>query len=125
MSTPKRILDVGQCGWDAQMNKQLLTQLCPCVIDQAHTKAEALSLASANSYDLILVNRLLDRDRSPGLDVLVELLAAQPHLQIMLVSGFPEAQAAALKAGALQGFGKAELNSPQTEELLKAALSSS
>ena len=40
----------------------------------------------------------------------------------MLVSNYPEWQQAAIAAGALPGFGKAELNRAETREKLAAVL---
>jgi len=91
----------------------------------ADTRDQALSLAEQHAYDLILVNRILARDRSPGMDVITALLGAQPGLHVMLVSDKPDAQAEAVKAGAIPGFGKARLDSDQTEQLLRTILSES
>jgi hypothetical protein len=40
----------------------------------------------------------------------------------MLVSDLPDAQQEALKAGAVEGFGKSELGSPRLAEHVKQAL---
>jgi hypothetical protein len=40
----------------------------------------------------------------------------------MLVSNYPDAQAAAVAAGALPGFGKRELGSARIPELIRSAL---
>jgi len=126
MSAPdKRILDVGQCGVDGPRLRRFLSREFNCTIDQADTRDQALSLAEQHAYDLILVNRILARDRSPGMDVITALLGAQPGLHVMLVSDKPDAQAEAVKAGAIPGFGKARLDSDQTEQLLRTILSES
>ena len=123
MPASKRILDVGQCKIDGPRIGRLLTNEFNCTVDHAHSKEEALSFAAANHYDLVLVNRLLDRDRSPGIDVIAALRAAHPTLRLMLVSDRPDAQQQAAKLGALSGFGKSALESPETEELLRSTLS--
>jgi DNA-binding NarL/FixJ family response regulator len=126
MSAPtKRILDVGQCGVDGPRLRRFLAREFNVTIDQADTKDHALSLAEKNAYDLILVNRILNRDRSPGMDVITALLAAQPGLKVMLISDKPDAQDQAVEAGAIRGFGKARLDSDDTEQLLRAILSES
>jgi hypothetical protein len=43
-------------------------------------------------------------------------------MKMMLVSNYPDAQAAAEKAGALPGFGKRDIGSPRVKELLRDAL---
>jgi two-component system chemotaxis response regulator CheY len=122
MPPSKRILDVGQCIMDGPRLGRFLTREFHCSVDRAHTKDEALTLAATHPYNLALVNRVLDRDRSPGLDVIAALRAAHPTLPVMLVSDFPDAQAQATSLGALPGFGKSALESPQTQDLLRAAL---
>jgi hypothetical protein len=44
------------------------------------------------------------------------------QIPVLLVTNFPEYQAAAVEAGAVQGFGKDQLNQPQTVENLKKYL---
>ncbi len=44
---------------------------------------------------------------------------------MMLVSNYPDAQAAAVANGALPGFGKREIGSPRVIELIKGALEAS
>ena len=66
-----------------------------------------------------------DRDAtgSGGLDIIKELVADEKFTApLMLVSNYPESQAEAVAAGAVQGFGKAELDKPSTLEMLGAYL---
>jgi len=76
--------------------------------------------------DLLLFNRVLDYgfDDTEGVAVIRKLRAAHPGLKMMLVSNYPEAQAEALAAGALPGFGKREMSSPRVTELLREATQS-
>ncbi len=118
-----RILDVGQCGLDHGSISRHLTRAYHAEVADASTAAEALKTLRAGKFDLVLVNRLLDRDGSPGLD-LIRALKADPDLAdlpVMLVSNYPEAQREAQSLGALPGFGKADLRSP-TIPALQVAL---
>jgi len=118
----KRILDVGQCGVDGPRIGRFLTRTLGYAVDRAHSREQAVGLAAANHYDLVLVNRVLDRDRSSGLEVIAALRAADPGLKVMLVSDLEGAQVEAVKLGALRGFGKAELETAETEEIIRAAV---
>lgn len=115
MGKPKhRILDVGQCKFDHGNICRTLTNAFDVDVDLAHTAGEAMEAVKSESYDLILVNRILDADGSPGLD-LIRLLttdAATRKIPVMLVSNSAEAQDAAVTLGARRGFGKDELDSP-------------
>jgi CheY-like chemotaxis protein len=109
---PKRILSIGQCGADHYSISTFLQAHVDCVeIDPVHSAKEAIEALKAKPYDLVLVNRRLDWDGSPGLDIIRRMkadadLAAVP---VMLVSNHADAQKQAKDAGALSGFGKANL----------------
>jgi DNA-binding NarL/FixJ family response regulator len=122
MPDQPRILDVGQCGIDGPRIRRLLTSELHATVDRADTKTQALAFAAKNPYALVLVNRILNADRSPGLDVIDALKTQHPDLQIMLVSDQPDAQQQAQSRGALPGFGKSTLDSEETIDLLRNAL---
>ncbi|WP_435021636.1 response regulator [Tundrisphaera sp. TA3] len=119
-----RILDVGQCSYDHGSISRHLSAAYGAEVARAQSAAEALKAAKGGGFDLILINRQLDRDGSPGVDV-IRALKADPDLAdvpVMLVSNFPEAQAEAQALGALPGFGKADLRAGHVATL-DAALS--
>lgn len=120
----KRVLDVGQCSPDHWSIKHLVEGELGGELVQAHHLADALELLRGGGFDLVLVNRKLDADYSDGLEV-IRQIKADPQLAgtpVMLVSNYPESQAAAVAAGAEPGFGKAELRTAATREKLAAAL---
>ncbi len=120
----KRVLDVGQCRPDHHAMRSVLVSWFGVEVDQAHSAAEALATLDQTHYDLVLVNRLLDVDHSPGLE-LIRAIRREPKLSqipVMLISNQEDAQEAALQAGAVRGFGKAALTHPATQALLKPYL---
>jgi len=123
MSTLK-VLDVGQCDFDHSSISQHLSSHFDVTVERAHSFEEAIKLAGETKFDLVLINRLLDRDRSEGMKILKTLKSdeATSSIPVMLVSNFEDAQTEAVAAGAEQGFGKANLDSETTTELLKKYL---
>ena len=120
----KRVLDVGQCNPDHAAIRRLLERSFQAHVVRTHELLDTLQALREQAYDLILINRKLDIDYSDGMDILQEL-KANPELSaipVMLVTNFPEYQAQAVEAGAVPGFGKDELNQPQTVEKLKKYL---
>lgn len=121
----KRVLDVGQCDYDHGMITKLLSDF-GARVDRVKGLEEAKRALREARYNLVLVNRQLDADASPGVDVIRAIRTdADPALSavpVMLVSNFPEAQEEAVAAGATLGFGKAELNAPETKSRLAAVL---
>jgi two-component system chemotaxis response regulator CheY len=120
----KRVLDVGQCSPDHWSIKHLIEGELGAEIVQAHLQNEALEQLRAGKFDLVLVNRKFDADYSDGLELIraIKADAALATVPVMLVSNYPEYQAEAVAAGALPGFGKAELRQPATKEKLSAIL---
>ena len=84
---------------------------------------EDLHDACDEGADLLLVNREpVGFSPLMGLDLIRELKEEYPDQKVMLVSDFPEAQEEATAAGALPGFGKADLGSPKFEKTIEQAL---
>jgi len=86
----------------------------------AHSSAEAVALLQSHDVDLLLINRILDRDQTDGL-ALIQRIKADPEfatMPCMLISNFDEYQQQAVDAGAEVGFGKQRLQEPATRQLL-------
>jgi two-component system chemotaxis response regulator CheY len=86
--------------------------------------AQSLAGALQAGVDLLLVNRQLDWgfDTTDGVELVKQLRASHAQVKLMLVSNFPEAQQAAVAAGALPGFGKREIGTKRVTEVLHNAL---
>jgi CheY-like chemotaxis protein len=122
-STPQ-ILSVGQCGFDQMMISDYLTDRFNAQVLEANGLDDVLEAMRSTPFDLVLVNRVLDRDGSSGLD-LIRALKKDPETALvpaMLVSDHPDAQHAAGVLGASPGFGKAELHAMETYERIKRVL---
>lgn len=124
--TEKRasVLNVGNCDPDHGMIHRMLTEHFDVDVDRVMFIEQALERMRGRSYDLVLVNRLIFEDGSEG-RTLVRRAKADTALSktpIMLVSNFPEAQAAAVAEGAERGFGKDALFQAETLERLASFL---
>lgn len=120
----KRVLDVGQCDFDHSNISSLLREHFGATVDRAHLANDALELLQENQYDLVLINRLLDRDHTEG-TVLLETIKSNEQLKettVMLVTNFEDHQQRAVESGAALGFGKAELDKPETIQRLSEFL---
>ncbi|MEQ8785157.1 MAG: response regulator [Pirellulaceae bacterium] len=120
----KRVLDVGNCGLDHGNISSLIGRHFTADIFSADSADQALALLRKQAFDLVLVNRKLDRDYSDGLDIIRQIkadeaLAATP---VMLLSNYAQYQDEAIEAGAEPGFGKSQLHQPETVETLRRFL---
>jgi two-component system, chemotaxis family, chemotaxis protein CheY len=121
---PKKIALVGHCGPDSSFLR--------IAVSKAERDATILSVdddtdlkrALDGGVDLLLLNRQLDYgfDTHEGVSLLRKIRASYPSVKAMLVSNYPDAQAAAVAEGALPGFGKREIGTPRVAELLRDAL---
>ncbi|MEM7455905.1 MAG: hypothetical protein AAF456_16255 [Planctomycetota bacterium] len=121
----KRVLSVGQCDADNSSISGLLNENFKVEIVIAHHYEDAVQAARDEKFDLVMVNRLLDKDGSAGMNIVTTLLtdASTSQVPVMLVSNFQDAQREAVSAGAVEGFGKAALRDPETVARLAAYLS--
>jgi DNA-binding NarL/FixJ family response regulator len=121
----KRIALVGHCGADATYLRIAVTRTVKDVVFVRADDHSELNKAIAEGLDLVLLNRRLDWgfETDEGVELIRQLRAEHPNLRLMLVSNYPDAQEAALQAGALPGFGKDDLRGRAADEKLRAALS--
>ena len=116
----KRVLDVGNCVPDHAAIRSLLERTFGAEVVQTHGPEDTLAELQAREFDLVLVNRKLDQDYSDGLDIIKTIKgdAVLANTPVMLITNYEDHQAAAGAVGAVPGFGKLSLTSPQTLERL-------
>ena len=121
---PKKVALIGHCGPDSSYLRMAVMQASKGVNVIGADEREELQKVLEDGVDLLLFNRELGYgfDEEKGVDVIKRLRAENPNLKMMLVTNYPDAQQAAVAAGALPGFGKRELGSPRVVQLLKDAL---
>ena len=78
----------------------------------------------ADGVDLLLVNRAMEHGYSEavGTDYIRKLKAKNPAVKMMLISNYADAQDAAVKEGALPGFGKNAIMAAETKKKLQDAV---
>lgn len=115
----KRVLDVGNCGFDHSAIARYVQREFGAQADAAHDADEALRKAKTGQYAVVLVNRVFDAGGS-GLE-LIQSLKSDPETQslpVMMITNYADHEAKAIAAGAEPGFGKATLHEPQTRQRL-------
>jgi two-component system chemotaxis response regulator CheY len=120
----KKIALVGHCGPDSSFLRMAVSSADRSVQVLAADDASELHTVLEKGVDLLLFNRELPYgfDETLGVNVIKKLRARHPNVKMMLVSNYPDAQDAAVKAGALPGFGKREIGSSRVAQVLREAL---
>ncbi|MGE5610786.1 MAG: hypothetical protein ACM359_16165 [Bacillota bacterium] len=120
----KRVVLVGQCGIDGPMLQSEIESILGSVEVYACNGEGELKEVCDRGVDLVLFNRELNwgfEDRS-GVEAIRKLKGEHPEVKMMLVSDYPEAQAEAVAAGAVPGFGKADVGSARVAEAIGEAI---
>ena len=120
----KRILSVGQCFADHSAIARTLEKYFTAEVVAADDAGEALAHLRQEAFDLVLVNRILDRDGSQGLEFIKQITADESlkRVPVMLVSNYEDNQKQAVASGAVAGFGKAALGQPHMLTRLRQIL---
>ena len=96
----KKVVLVGHCGPDSSYLRMAVTSALRGATVLAADDARELDMLLLQGVDLLLMNRELGWgfDESEGVDVIRAMRARHPNVKMMLVSNYPEAQAAAVAA---------------------------
>lgn len=120
----KNVVLVGHCGADSAYLRIAVQGVAKGVSILSADEETQLNEFIAKGADLLLVNRQIDYGfpTYEGIELIRSLKSAHPSLKTMLVSNYEEAQEAAIKAGALPGFGKREIGTDKVRDRLREAL---
>ena len=120
----KKVVLVGHCGPDSSFLRVTVSKAEAGITVSMADDSRELKAALDGSADLLLLNRELGYgfDQALGVDVIRQFRGSYPNTKFMLVSNYADAQAAALAAGAMPGFGKREIGQPRVAQLIRDAL---
>lgn len=120
----KKVVLVGHCGPDSSYLRMAVSRAAKSISVLSADDQDELKTVLDGSPDLLLLNRELPYgfDETLGVDVIKTLRLKYPNVPMMLVSNYPDAQADAVKAGALPGFGKREIGSARVQQVILEAL---
>jgi len=121
---PKKIALIGHCGPDSSYLRAVIHRAAKDATILMADSDEELHQVVQQDVDLLLFNRELGYGFSDpaGVSCIARLRAANHKAKMMLISNYPEAQEAAVNAGAMPGFGKREIGTLRVVKLLQEAL---
>lgn len=119
-----RILSVGQCGFDHRTIARVFKNRLGVKVIGSSTFTEASKALCSKTFQLVLINRVLNFDGTSGIEWIRRMKAdpTQSETPVMLVSNYPDAQSQAEELGALPGFGKSSLHSATVLARLRGIL---
>lgn len=120
----KKVALVGHCGPDSSYLRMTVAKAGRNIQVLAADDDDELKRLIDDGVHLLLLNRQLEFGfgQHSGVELIRQLRIHYPSVKCMLVSNYPEAQAEAVQAGALPGFGKRELGTPKVPEMIRSAL---
>jgi hypothetical protein len=120
----KKVALVGHCGPDSSFLRMAVSSADRSVQVLMVDDAGELNKLLADGVDLLLLNREMPYgfDDDEGVGIIRKLRPNYPGVKMMLVSNYPDAQAAAVAAGAVPGFGKREIGTPRVAQVIREAL---
>jgi DNA-binding NarL/FixJ family response regulator len=120
----RKVALIGHCGPDSSYLRLAVARASREIQVLAADDSDELKRLLDGGVELLLLNRVLDYgfDDHEGVELIRKLSKAYPNVKTMLVSNYPEAQQAAVQAGALPGFGKREIGTPKVAEMIRSAL---
>jgi ActR/RegA family two-component response regulator len=123
----KQVVLLGHCGPDSSYLRLAVSRAQRDARVSIIEDEQELTQAIADGVDLVLLNRVLDWgfEDEDGAELIRKLRAKHPELKMILVSNYADAQAAAVEAGALPGFGKRDIGTDRVTNLIRDALGSS
>ena len=120
----KKVVLVGHCGPDSSYLRLAVSRAQRDARVAIVEDEQEMEQAIAEGADLVLLNRVLDYgfEEIDGAEVIRKFRAVHPGLKMMMVSNYADAQAAAVAAGALPGFGKRDIGTDRVTILIRDAL---
>ena len=120
----KKIVLVGHCGPDSSFLRMAVSAADRSLKVLMADDADELNQHLEQGVDLLLLNRELGWgfEQTEGVEIIRQLLSRHPNVKMMLISNYADAQAQALAAGAVPGFGKREIGSPRVAQVIRRAL---
>ncbi len=112
---------VGHCGPDAFALQSSIMGFVPgAVLHRLNSMDDLASMM--DQLSLLVVNRVLDGQfgTESGIEFISNLATGSPPA--MLISNFSESLEESVAAGAVMGYGKQKMRSPEAETALKNAL---
>ena len=125
MAKVKQVVLVGHCGFDSGSLHHAVERVSGgAQVKAINSRTQLDAVLQEDAQPLLLINRVLDGsfDADSGIELVEELAQRDPAPVLMLISNYEDAQADAVQAGALPGFGKGGLNSATFEQRMRAAL---
>jgi DNA-binding NarL/FixJ family response regulator len=122
LTMPHSVILVGHCGVDGpRLQREISSRIPGTDVIRVNSTAD-LQRTLNDRADLFLVNREPVGFDEDGLEIIRDIREEHPDAKVMLVSDYPDAQEAAVREGALPGFGKSEMGSESLTDTVRQAL---
>ncbi len=119
----KNVLIIGHCDLDHPQITSLIEKNFSANVTRLKQLNEAIGFLENHDYNLVIINRIGAFDQESGLELIKEIKQDKRfNVPLMMVTNYKEQMDAAIKTGAVPGYGKDKLHDVETLELLRKYL---
>ncbi len=119
----KNVLIIGHCDLDHPQITSLIEKNFSANVTRLKQLNEAIGFLENHDYNLVIINRIGAFDQESGLELIKEIKQDKRfNVPLMMVTNYKEQMDAAIKTGAVPGYGKDKLYDVKTLELLRRYL---
>ena len=121
----KRVILVGNCHFDGSRIASLIESTFEnTTVARIDTTKQARTILKKDGckVDLIIINRIGNFDKKNGLGLIDHVQKNCKNVPIMLITNYEDKMKEAMEHSAVQGFGKANLETKKTIALLSKYL---
>lgn len=119
----KNVLIVGHCDLDHPQITSLIKKHFSANITRLKQLKETIKYLEKYDYDLVIINRIGAFDQESGLELIKKIKHyGGINVPLMMITNYKDQMDLAIKAGAVPGYGKDDLHSQETIELLSQYL---
>jgi DNA-binding NtrC family response regulator len=115
----RKVLLVGNCDYDAPRIQSFIESNFKTKVEDIKTMDEAMHKIETDKQDLILVNRIGDKDQRNGLELIDYMKNKNITTPIMLITNFQDKAEEAVEHGAIEGFGKEDIFGDNQESVIR------
>lgn len=119
----KNVLIVGHCDLDNPQITSLIEKNFSVTVTRVKLTKKTIECLEKQDYDLVIINRIGAFDQESGLELIKKIKEdGRFKVPLIMVTNYKDQMDKAVEIGAVPGYGKDEMHTNETLELLSKYL---